>query len=170
MYGARLGTGLRRHTLIQTSTRRTEAGNAVGWRLLRLAPPDDSRQPGCKPALGVDQATGFQLTIPLLRSFLTQTRGRCTAPLLTPRTATGGRAPLSKGLRAWRWSSSRSTHLGCRSDPEQRSPVVAPSVRLGDHPDVRVLFLPGPEDLSCLLVGHRAGDDDVLAVLPVHRR
>src|ERR1019366_4514927 len=44
------------------------------------------------------------------------------------------------------------------------------SVRLGDHPDVGVLFLPGPEDLLCLLVGHRAGDDDVLAVHPAGKR
>src|ERR1017187_4847233 len=35
------------------------------------------------PRVGADQATGFQLTIPLLRSFLAQTRGRCTAPLIS---------------------------------------------------------------------------------------
>jgi hypothetical protein len=58
--------------------------------LLRLAPSDDSRQPGCKPGLGVDQARVCSgCTIPLLRGFLTQTRERCTAPHLSSQGSRG---------------------------------------------------------------------------------
>jgi hypothetical protein len=51
-----------------------KAGNAVGWTLLRLAPSEDSRQPGEPARVGVDQARACSgCTIPLLRSFVTQT-------------------------------------------------------------------------------------------------
>src|SRR5690348_142265 len=53
--------------------------------------------------------------------------------------------------------------------PGLRWPKVGPgtSVRLGDDADVGLRLLPGAEDLLGLLVVHRAGDDDVLALLPV---
>src|SRR3954452_20959231 len=47
---------------------------------------------------------------------------------------------------------------------------LVPSVRLGHDPDVRLGLLPVTEDLLRLVVADRAGDDDVLALLPVDRR
>src|SRR5579863_5159494 len=43
------------------------------------------------------------------------------------------------------------------------------SARLGDDADVGLGFLPVAVDLLGLVVGDRAGDDDVLALLPVDR-
>src|SRR6185437_10925430 len=43
-------------------------------------------------------------------------------------------------------------------------------LRLGDDADVRLGRFPLAEDLLGLVVGDRAGDDDVLARLPVDRR
>src|SRR5690349_12049841 len=42
--------------------------------------------------------------------------------------------------------------------------------RVGDDADVRLWRLPIAEQLLRFLVLHRAGDDDVLAAFPVHRR
>src|SRR5205085_250057 len=50
--------------------------------------------------------------------------------------------------------------------PTARSSLL----RLRHHPDVRLRLLPVAEDLPRLVVRDRAGDDHVLALLPVHGR
>src|SRR5436305_15124432 len=68
-------------------------------------------------------------------------------------------------------SGSCSSSRSAASSPVNGSFTTATSrgsLRLGDDADVRLRGLPVAEDLLGLVVGDGAGDDDVLALLPVH--